>query len=148
MKFFSSTQKAYLAGFLDGDGSIYVRIKPNKTYRYGFQVAPSVILFQSSKGKKNFEKICSMIKLGYLRERNDGVLEYTINRVDAIRKFLLAIQPYLVLKQEQAKLMLKILSSKEKIKNQKDFIALTKLIAKYAELNYSKKRKNRKEFVY
>ncbi len=39
----SSTQKAYLAGFLDGDGSIYVRIKPNNTYKYGFQVAPYIV---------------------------------------------------------------------------------------------------------
>jgi hypothetical protein len=35
---FSSEHKAYLAGFLDGDGSIYARLKPNNTYRFGFQV--------------------------------------------------------------------------------------------------------------
>ena len=40
---------AYLAGFLDGDGSIYVRAKPNLSYKYGFQIAPYIVFFQSKK---------------------------------------------------------------------------------------------------
>ena len=43
----TTIQKAYIAGFVDGDGSIYVRLKPNKDYKYGYQVAPYIILFQS-----------------------------------------------------------------------------------------------------
>ena len=65
----TQNQRAYLAGFLDGDGSIYVRLKPNPTYRYGFQVAPYIVLFQSQKDRKNFERVCSLINLGYLRVR-------------------------------------------------------------------------------
>ena len=139
----SLTQKAYLAGFLDGDGSIYVRLKPNPTYRYGFQVAPYIVLFQSRKGKVNFEKLCSLIGLGYLRDRNDGVLEYIINRKENLRLFLDAIEPYTVLKMKQVVLMKKILDAKEKIKNKADFEKLAKLIDSFRELNYSKKRKKR-----
>ena len=124
----SLTQKAYLAGFLDGDGSIYVRLKPNPTYRYGFQVAPYIVLFQSRKGKVNFEKLCSLIGLGYLRDRNDGVLEYIINRKENLRLFLDAVEPYTVLKTKQVVLMKKILDAKEKIKNKADFEKLAKLI--------------------
>jgi len=101
MKSLSSTQKAYIAGFLDGDGSIYVRMKPNPTYKYGFQIAPHIVLFQSKKDKKNFQKVCSLIDLGYLRERKDGILEYIIGREDAIRTFLMVITHYLILKKEQ-----------------------------------------------
>ena len=54
-KLISQTKRAYLAGFLDGDGSIYVQLKPNKTYRFGFQDAPYIVLFQSQKDQKNFE---------------------------------------------------------------------------------------------
>ena len=139
----SLTQKAYLAGFLDGDGSIYVRLKPNPTYRYGFQVAPYIVLFQSRKGKVNFEKLCSLIGLGYLRDRKDGVLEYIINRKENLRLFLDAIEPYAVLKKKQVVLMKKILDAKEKIKNKADFEKLAKLIDSFRELNYSKKRKKR-----
>ena len=139
----SLTQKAYLAGFLDGDGSIYVRLKPNPTYRYGFQIAPYIVLFQSRKGKVNFEKLCSLIGLGYLRDRKDGVLEYIINRKENVRLFLDAIEPYAVLKKKQVVLMKKILDAKEKVKNKADFKKLAKLIDFFRELNYSKKRKKR-----
>ncbi len=142
-KNFSSTISAYLAGFLDGDGSIYVRIKPNPTYRYGFQIAPYIVLFQSNQDRKNFERICSLIGLGILRERKDGILEYSINRAENLKLFLESVRPFLILKRKQAELMLKILAKKEKVKNHKDFEKLAQLVDTYRELNYSKKRKIR-----
>ncbi len=143
-KSFSSINRAYLAGFLDGDGSIYVRLKPNSTYKYGFQVAPYVVFFQSSKSRVNFNKICSGIGLGHLRERNDGILEYIISRHDAIIIFLEVIRPYAILKKEQVKVMLKILKQKEKIENQADFNKLAQMIDEFRNINYSKNRKVRK----
>ena len=137
----SKIDLAYIAGFLDGDGSIYVRLKPNPTYRYGFQVAPHIVLFQSKKNQINFERICSLIKLGYIRERKDGILEYIINKKEAIKLFLKIIKPFVVLKNKQVELMIRILDQKEKIKDKKDFNSLAKLIDKFRELNYSKKRK-------
>ncbi|KKR21056.1 MAG: LAGLIDADG homing endonuclease [Candidatus Moranbacteria bacterium GW2011_GWA2_39_41] len=142
-KNFSSTISAYLAGFLDGDGSIYVRLKPNSTYRYGFQVAPYIVLFQSNQDRENFEKICSIVGLGILRERKDGILEYSINRADNLRLFLASVKPFLILKKKQAELMLKILAKKEKVQNHKDFEELAQLVDSFRDLNYSKKRKIR-----
>ena len=140
-RFISSIQKAYLAGFLDGDGSIYVRAKPNPTYKYGFQIAPYIVFFQSSKEKAKFKKICSLIKLGYIRERKDGILEYIISKNDNILDFVKMINPYVILKKEQAKLIVKILEAKVKVKNKKDFEKLINLIDSFRNLNYSKKRK-------
>ena len=139
----SPAQRAYLAGFLDGDGSIYAQLKPNPTYRFGFQIAAYIVLYQSQKSRNVFEKLCSMIKLGYLRERKDGILEYIIGKTDAIRTFLRLVSPYLLLKKEQATLMSKILDSKEDVKDEKDFAEVAKLIDRFRELNYSKKRKKR-----
>ncbi len=135
------TQRAYLAGFLDGDGSIYVRLKPNEDYKYGFQISPYIVLFQSKKEEKPFKKICALINFGYLRERKDGILEYTINKQDEIIVFLNLIKSYLVLKSKHADLMIKILFTKREVKNRKDFIRLAKMIDQFRELNYSKKRK-------
>jgi hypothetical protein len=138
---FNQTKKAYLAGFLDGDGSIYVRLKPNLTYKYGFQIAPYIVLFQSQKDQKKFEKICSMINLGHLRVRKDGILEYIISKTDALHKFLEIVKPFAILKEEQISLMLEILDKKEKVRSKKDFNELAVLIERFRELNYSKKRK-------
>ena len=141
MRKISSTTKAYLAGFMDGDGSIYVRLKPNPTYKYGFQVAPYVVFFQSLKGKNNFEKLCSLIGFGHIRERKDGIMEHIISKNEDIKKFLKIVKPYSVMKKEQVELMSKILDRKEKIKDRKDFQGLMKLIDRFRDLNYSKKRK-------
>lgn len=137
----SKEAKAYIAGFLDGDGSIYVRLKPNESYRFGFQIAPYVVFFQSQKEKKNFTKVCSLIDLGYMRIRKDGILEYTINKANAIRKLLKMVIPFLVLKKKQAELMLKILDRKESINSKSDFVMIVAMIDKFRRLNYSKKRK-------
>ena len=139
----SPIKKAYIAGFLDGDGSIYARAKPNSTYKYGFQIALYVVLFQSAKDKRNFEELCAIIGYGKMRERKDGILEYVINKIDDIKEFLGCVRPFVVLKKRQVELMLKIIESKSKVENQEDFEALLTLIDSYRELNYSKLRKKR-----
>ena len=136
----TQTQLAYLAGFIDGDGSIYARLKPNDTYRYGFQIAPYIILFQSAKDETNFNKICKMLNCGYLRKRKDGILEYTIGRKEEILALIKAIKPYLILKRQQADLLEEIFKRKALVKSAKDFAKLMDLINKFADINYSKKR--------
>lgn len=120
-----------------------MRLKPNSSYRYGFQVAPYIILFQSSKDRLKFEEICDLIGLGYIRERRDRILEYTINKIDDIQALLLAIKPFIILKRKQVALMLDILKQKKKIKTKKDFEVLMKMVDSFRGLNYSKKRKHR-----
>ena len=136
----TQTQLAYLAGFIDGDGSIYVRLKPNETYRYGFQIAPYIVLFQSAKDETNFIKICDLLKCGYLRRRKDGILEYTIGRREEILGLVGLIKPFLILKRQQADLLEKILKLKALVKNAQDFSQLMDLINQFGEINYSKKR--------
>ena len=141
LKSFSSIQKSYIAGFLDGDGSIYVRAKPNSTYRYGFQIAPYIVLFQSAKNRESFEAMCKIIGYGKIRTRKDGILEYTVNKIDYVKEFLECIQPFVILKKRQISLMLKIIELKNNIKNERDFSKLLVLVDSYRNLNYSKNRK-------
>ena len=134
---------SYLAGFLDGDGSIYVQLKPNRTYRFGFQVASTVAFFQANKEKAKIEAMRNFYKLGYLRERKDGIIEWIIGDEEGIRRILKNTLPFLRLKEKQANLMLDILGLKPKIKSKDDFKFLADKIELFRELNYSKKRKRR-----
>ncbi len=52
----STNKFAYLAGFLDRDGSIYVRMKPNKGYKFGFQISPYIVFFNLKKQGKNLKE--------------------------------------------------------------------------------------------
>ena len=143
MKTISSEQKSYLAGFLDGDGSIYVRLKPNSTYRFGFQMIAYVAFFQSGKHREEFEKVCELMPYGMIRVRKDGILEYTISKQEEITEFLLSIKDYLVMKKPQAELVLEVMKLRRDINDKKDFQNLMNKIESFRELNYSKKRKIR-----
>ena len=143
MENISSEKKSYLAGFLDGDGSIYVRLKPNPTYRFGFQMIAYVAFFQSEKHKKEFERVCELIPYGTMRSRKDGILEYTISKQAEITEFLQEIKGYLVMKKPQAELALEVMKLKQDIQTKKDFENLMKKVNLFRELNYSKKRKIR-----
>jgi uncharacterized protein YjiK len=134
---------SYLAGFLDGDGSIYVRVKPNKTYRFGFQIAPTVAFFQSEKEKDKMSALQKEFNLGYIRTRNDGIIEWVISDEKGIKLIIIKTLPFLVIKKKQAKLMLEVLDKKSKINNKREFIALANKIDRFKNLNYSKKRKKR-----
>lgn len=139
----SSIDKAYLAGLLDGDGSIYIRAKPNPTYKYGFQIAPYIVFFQSAKNKKLFDDIFSPLGIGIMRERKDGIIEYAINKKENLMELAKNLKPHLILKKEQICLLEKIVKAKEKIKDSSDFKNLLNLIDNFRNLNYSKKRKKR-----
>ena len=143
----SVAQRAYIAGFLDGDGSVYVRLKPNSTYRFHYQVAPYVVFFQAMKERHGLAKIQQMAGVGYLRERNDGIVEYTIGDMPSITALLTTIKPYLLLKRRQAELMIDILRMKKLVRNATDFIKLCALIDQFKELNYSKRRTQTKTEV-
>ena len=136
----SETNRAYLAGFLDADGSIYVRAKPNPTYRFGFQIAPAIVFFQSAKSKDSFKKMCTLMPFGSLRERNDGVCEYTIQRHDDLLEMIRFVEPYVRLKKKQLILLKKILTYKKRELNQIEFTKLLDLTDTFRELNYSKRR--------
>ena len=143
MKELSSEKKSYLAGFLDGDGSIYVRLKPNSTYRFDYQMVAYVAFLQSSKHREEFEKVCALLPYGAMRIRKDGILEYTISRQEEIAEFLLNIKDYLVMKKPQAELVLEVMKLRQDVRNEKDFKNLMNKVEIFRELNYSKKRKIR-----
>ena len=138
----SLIQKAYIAGFLDADGSIYVRAKPNQTYRFGYQIAPYIVFYQSSKSDL-FKEVYSLIPFGRVRIRKDGVTEYIVSKHNELIEFAKIIQPFLILKQKQVMLLLKILEQKELVNNEKDFEKILQLCNEFQNLNYSKKRKIR-----
>ena len=131
---------SYIAGFLDADGSIYVQLKQNSTYKYDFQISPSIVFYQKDNGEKGLPEIYEKLNLGHLRYRKDGMVELIISDKKSIRLLLSKIMKFLILKVKQAQLMLLILNRMEKIKTKQDFISVAELIDDFRNLNYSRKR--------
>ncbi len=138
---------AYLASFLDADGSIYVQLKSNTSYRYRFQVYAQITFYQAAKAKAFLEDLCALTTFGYIRERRDGICEYIIGDTESMLALLDSIEPYLRLKKEQAQLLRTIIMRKQNITSAQEFVALAELVDRFRELNYSKKRSNTADVV-
>lgn len=139
----------YIAGFLDGDGCIMLQLVYRHDYILGYQIRSSIVFYQKTKYKDFLVWLKGQLKFGYIRERKDDISEYTIvghNEVESVLNFL---QPYIRLKQKQAKLALEII---KEIKTIKSFSAgillkMSKKVDQFADLNYSKKRTNTSQKV-
>ncbi len=136
----NSIDWAYIAGFLDGDGSLMVQIKNRRKTKRGWRLMFTICFYQDSRHKKPLEWIKNKIGIGYLSERSDGITELRINGFNAVRKMLIALKPYVKFKSVQIKIMLKILS----LIGNKNFVQLDKrtrlktadLISDLREQNY------------
>lgn len=140
----------YIAGFLDGDGCVMVQLIYHKDYRLVYEIRPSIVFYQKTINKDFLFWLKSKLEIGYIRDRNDGMSEYTIVGVKNVMRILSQFLPFLRLKEKQAKLALLILEQMPESGRQmtaKLLYRLSKEVDKFALLNYSKKRTNTSEKV-
>jgi len=143
MNHLSETQKAYLAGFLDGDGCINAQLVRRSNYRLQFQIRFSVTFFQSTKRHWFLLSCKKIVGCGVVQKRNDGLSEYAIVGVTNVTRLCELLLPYLRVKLTQAKLILQIASKISKDQSKDEFIALCSLVDRLNDLNdlnHSKKR--------
>ena len=114
-------EKAYIAGFLDGDGSIMLQLKPRKVVNYGFRVRTIICFYQDSRHKKGLIWIRKKLGIGYLSQRKDGITEFRIEGHRAVKSILKKLQPFIIFKEKQAEIMLKALSIMDKIPHHSKF---------------------------
>lgn len=163
--------EAYLAGLIDSDGEITLRVKKNYRYRYGFCFFPQIRITQYIAGlidgdgcldvqiyrNRNFGILprvrlteSKIIKLEELlrrfralgvhpkvyRDRNNIII--SIVKIGEVKNLLQKILPFLVIKREQAEILLyEIIPRLEKFKHKsKDgFLEIMGFVDRLRELN-------------
>lgn len=146
----SSVELAYIAGFLDGDGSIFAQIVPRKGYVFKFQIHMCISFFQNRRRKHHLIRLQKWLQMGTLRDRNDEMSELNIIGEHSVTPLLLALRPFLQLKLKQANLLLKIIEQLSPVRNAQDcqkFWQLCQIVDQVAALNDSKTRKITAETV-
>jgi hypothetical protein len=141
----SKAQLAYIAGFLDGDGSLMLQVKKrNDNGRSRFMA--TICFYQDSRHGKPLTWIKEILGIGYLSIRKDGITELRINGYKQISEILVSLIPYIRFKKIQAQNLLKavILLQKKCLKSV-DYETLIDYMIIIQNENYKSSKKRTKE---
>ena len=148
----SKIDLAYIAGFLDGDGSLMFQLKKRKDGKKKWRFMCTVCFYQDSRHDKTLHWIRNKLNIGYVSRRNDGMSELRVNGFKQIRDILKDLLPFVKFKRVQTNAMHKattLLSKKNSGQlNENELIKLVDHILEIQEENYATKRKkSRKELL-
>ena len=142
----SKIDLAYIAGFLDGDGSLMFQIKKRKDgnkSRKRFML--TICFYQDSRHERPLSWIRRVLGIGYISRRNDGISELRINGYSQTARIMRYLLPFIKFKKIQAKIIFqsaKLLQ--KKFLSQDDLRKLVNNILKLQRENYVTKRKRTK----
>lgn len=143
----SELDKAYIAGFFDGDGSIIAQIVQDDTRKFNFYIRISLVFYQKSTHHWFILWLQKVFKpYGYVTKRAT-MSEFVIVAIKPTEYVLKELYPYLKLKKPLCRLVLSIIKDLELVKTEADFLKVCKKVDKVAELTYSKTRKINSDYV-
>ena len=132
---------AYLAGFLDGDGSVHFQLVRQKEYKFGFYIRASLSLTQSTPDRDGLEHLQRLIGGGYLRDRGTGMSDLVITSRPLLIEVLTAVAPHVVFKRRQVQRALELLPQIEPRMRPEEFLRLAHEVDAFATLNHSKTKR-------
>jgi hypothetical protein len=133
---------SYVAGFLDGDGSIHFQLVKQKEYRFGFYIRVTLSFSQSTSARDGLERIQSMLGgCGYIRDRGTGMSDLVITSRPVVTEILQEVEPYVVFKETHVRRALQILPLLNGVKDPEFFLQLARQVDAFATLNYSKTKR-------
>lgn len=145
----SKINYAYIAGFLDGDGSLMFQVKKRKDGKSKTRFMLTICFYQDSRHAKSLYWIKKVLEIGYISKRKDGITELRINGFKQVKNILKNLIPFIKFKRIQAKAMYATASFLDCVKNKdlskKDLHKLINYILIIQNNNYATKRKKTKK---
>jgi hypothetical protein len=137
-----ASDASYVAGFLDGDGSIHFQLVRQKEYRFGYYIRASVSFSQGTSARWGLDIIQGLIGGGgYMRDRGTGMSDLVITSRPLLLNLLSAVEPYVIFKREHVRRALLLLPRLEKLRDPERFLLLAREVDAFATLNYSKSKR-------
>ena len=147
----SKINLAYIAGFLDGDGSLMLQIKKRKDGKLKRRFMCTICFYQDSRHEKTLYWIKNILGIGYISVRNDGMTELRINGYKQVKEILQDLLPFIKFKKEQADALYKaanlLMNIKLKSLSKNNLLELTNYVMIIQENNYVTKNKKTKQDI-
>ncbi len=144
----SKINLAYIAGFLDGDGSLMLQIKKRKDGKAKLRFMSTICFYQDGRHAETLKWIRRLFNVGYLSNRNDGMTELRINGFKQVRNILKILRPFIRFKKYQAEALYKAsnLLSRRSFRQltKPELLGLVKCMLAIQNNNYVAKRKKTK----
>jgi len=138
----------YLAGFIDGDGSIYAKIAQAKDRKFKYAIRVEISLTQKSSRRwflEKWQKKLGCGKLNYAEESPKKTVDnLIIGQMGKVRELLFLLKNNLMIKKGQAKDAIVLIDKYYKRKNMtlEDFCSVCSLADKITAQNDSIKAEN------
>jgi hypothetical protein len=137
----SPSDAAYLAGFLDGDGSIHFQFVRQNGYKFGFYIRASMSLTQCTSARWGLERLRELIGAGYLRDRGTGMSDLVVTSRPVLMDVLRAVEPYVVFKKDHVREALRLLPLIRPRMTEQEFLQVVREVDRYSALNHSKTKR-------
>ena len=134
----SEVSRAYLAGFLDGDGAIMATIEKHQEKKFGFRIR--VVVKISQKDRKDLEWFLLTFGVGRISSNGRGH-DWIVKDRNHAKNILDLMLPYLKVKLNQAKIARKILDLNIKVESYEKFLEIARLTDSLAFLNVRSKNR-------
>jgi exopolyphosphatase/pppGpp-phosphohydrolase len=148
----SKINLAYIAGFLDGDGSLMLQVKKRKNGKSMKRFMFTICFYQDSRHEKSLYWIRNVLNIGYISKRKDGITELRINGFEQVKNILKDLIPFIKFKKKQARAMYRaanlLCRKKNKRLTRNNLEKLIKFILTIQRNNYvTKKKKNKRDLL-
>lgn len=148
----SNINLAYIAGFLDGDGSLMLQLKKRNDRGIGYRFMTTICFYQDTRHEQPLHWIKKILGIGYISRRNDGMTELRINGFNQINNILKKLLPFIKFKRKQANILYKAIRilvnvRRKKIKRRQLVHLVDYLVAIQKENYVTKRKKSKKEFL-
>jgi hypothetical protein len=144
-------KNAYLAGLIDGDGSIYCLLanRINDGYKFGFEIRPCASITQRPEKQHVLIHANTLSGgIGTLRRRNDNIASLDFHGKDKVSSLVPRLKPYIYLKRRQVRLIQHVIGQMPYVKNDaQKFLNLCRIVDRISQENDGNNLQNTSETV-